>query len=189
MHVTYTETLAGNMWAQTWDTLWDIVRPDGFQFHSDRYVGKRRSLFANMTVIDMVKRYFIIIGSPFRAMVKYNYSISFSADDFYISLGLSPMTASFWSNSQFVKPQMNDQDSHPTSCHPSSLDMNDGDDFRMELCGDDGSEDTFVTVHHEMGHVQYYMSYSGQPPLFRVSHTSIYAKFESTFMMYFIGRS
>lgn len=45
--------------------------------------------------------------------------------------------------------------------------MGDGEDFRMELCGE-RDEDTFVTVHHEMGHIQYYMSYASQPPLFRV---------------------
>ena len=37
----------------------------------------------------------------------------------------------------------------------------------MELCGV-SDEDTFTTIHHEMGHIQYYMSYSDQPPLFRV---------------------
>ena len=37
----------------------------------------------------------------------------------------------------------------------------------MELCGV-SSEDTFITLHHEMGHIQYYMNYAQQPPLFRV---------------------
>ena len=39
--------------------------------------------------------------------------------------------------------------------------------FRMELCGSQ-SEDTFLTIHHEMGHIEYYMSYVQQPPIFRV---------------------
>ena len=29
------------------------------------------------------------------------------------------------------------------------------------------SEDDFFVVHHEMGHIEYYMSYSGQPYFFR----------------------
>ncbi len=54
----------------------------------------------------------------------------------------------------------------------------------MELCGDQ-SEDTFITLHHEMGHIQYYMNYADRDPLFRdgaspafheaVGDTSIYA--------------
>ena len=39
--------------------------------------------------------------------------------------------------------------------------------YRMELCGSQ-SEDTFLTIHHEMGHIEYYMAYANQPVLFRV---------------------
>ena len=39
--------------------------------------------------------------------------------------------------------------------------------FRIEMCGD-VSEETFLTLHHEMGHIQYYMAYSDQPAIFRV---------------------
>jgi hypothetical protein len=35
------------------------------------------------------------------------------------------------------------------------------------MCGDQ-SEDTFLTAHHEMGHVQYYMNYADIKPIFRV---------------------
>ena len=35
------------------------------------------------------------------------------------------------------------------------------------MCGDQ-SEETFFTIHHEMGHVQYYMNYAQLPTIFRV---------------------
>ena len=35
------------------------------------------------------------------------------------------------------------------------------------MCGDQ-SEETFFTIHHEMGHVQYYMNYAKLPTIFRV---------------------
>lgn len=35
------------------------------------------------------------------------------------------------------------------------------------MCGD-ADEETFSTIHHEMGHVQYYMNYADQWPIFRV---------------------
>ena len=44
-------------------------------------------------------------------------------------MGLGPMTESFWLRSQFVKP---DGQREATSCHPSALDMTNGDDFRYE---------------------------------------------------------
>ena len=39
--------------------------------------------------------------------------------------------------------------------------------IRIEMCGIQ-SEETFSTIHHEMGHIQYYMNYAHQPPIFRV---------------------
>ena len=30
--------------------------------------------------------------------------------------------------------------------------------------------DNLITIHHEMGHIQYFMHYSGQPAIFRSSH-------------------
>ena len=34
------------------------------------------------------------------------------------------------------------------------------------MCTDKTTED-FITVHHEMGHVQYFMAYNEQPTIFR----------------------
>lgn len=39
--------------------------------------------------------------------------------------------------------------------------------FRMLLCAEVTKEDFYV-IHHEMGHIEYYMSYRKQPTLFQV---------------------
>lgn len=88
------------------------------------------------------------------------------AEDFYVSLGLEPMTDKFWSNSFF------EQSTNLSTCHGSAADMYDEDDFRMIVCADK-SLDGFYTIVHEMGHIEYYASYSDQqPPLFRDSASS-----------------
>lgn len=45
--------------------------------------------------------------------------------------------------------------------------------YRIKMCTvvDDN---TFVTVHHEMGHIQYYMAYSDQPPIFKAGANSAF---------------
>ena len=105
------------------------------------------------------------------------------------------MTNEFYARSQFMRPV---NKSKLTSCHPSAINMFSGNDFRIEvsffecltvspgphlerleenptfhglhllqMCGDQ-SEETFFTIHHEMGHVQYYMNYAQLPTIFRV---------------------
>ena len=51
-------------------------------------------------------------------------------------------------------------------CHPTAWDMGDGEDFRIKMCTD-VNMDYLLTIHHEMGHIQYDMQYATQPPQFR----------------------
>ncbi len=114
------------MWAQTWSSVWDIVRPE--EFRKPSQMPGRRELFGNMTVLDMVERccYFFFKG---KSLADVDFFSIPRAEDFYVSMGFDPMTAEFWRNSQFVKPPL--QKSESTSCHPSSLDMSNGGDFRQ----------------------------------------------------------
>lgn len=48
----------------------------------------------------------------------------------------------------------------------SAWDFADGEDFRIKMCTKVNMED-FVTVHHEMGHIQYFILYKDQPNVFR----------------------
>jgi len=84
-----------------------------------------------------------------------------TAEQFFTSIGLSPMTLKFWAFSMFTKPIDRD-----VVCHPSAFDMAYHDDYRVKICTAI-TEDYFYTAHHEMGHVEYYMSYKDQPYYYR----------------------
>ena len=47
------------------------------------------------------------------------------AEEFFTSIGLERMPASFWTNSMLVKP-----DDRDVVCHASAWDFNNGTDFR-----------------------------------------------------------
>ena len=51
-------------------------------------------------------------------------------------------------------------------CHPTAWDLFNGEDFRIKMCTD-VNMDYLLTIHHEMGHIQYYMQYAVHPPQFR----------------------
>ncbi|KAI1294742.1 Angiotensin-converting enzyme [Halotydeus destructor] len=57
-------------------------------------------------------------------------------------------------------------DGRDVVCHASAWDLEAKDDVRIKQCTRITHEDLLVT-HHEMGHIQYYMLYSGQPYLFK----------------------
>jgi len=51
-------------------------------------------------------------------------------------------------------------------CHASAWDFYNAKDVRIKQCTDITMQD-LITVHHEMGHVEYYLQYKGQPVRFR----------------------
>uniref|UniRef100_A0A1I8H8U4 Angiotensin-converting enzyme n=1 Tax=Macrostomum lignano TaxID=282301 RepID=A0A1I8H8U4_9PLAT len=90
------------------------------------------------------------------------------ADEFYRSLGLPKMTETFWRKSVFLKPK-----DHKMNCHGTAFDMHSAsrDDFRIKMCTRMDMS-SFSTVHHEMGHIMYFMLYSHQPVLFQESQVN-----------------
>ncbi|UYV61439.1 SETMAR, partial [Cordylochernes scorpioides] len=83
------------------------------------------------------------------------------SEDFFTSLGMKRMTPEFWHYSELEKLE-----DRAMVCHPSAWDMCADDDFRIKQCTVPTQED-LVTVHHEMGHIQYYQQYADQPDAFR----------------------
>ena len=83
------------------------------------------------------------------------------SDDFFRSIGLDPMTDDFWDKSVRTKPEGKEM-----VCHASAWDFYGKTDFRIKMCTVLTSGD-FQTVHHEMGHIQYFMQYKDQPIEFR----------------------
>jgi len=78
-----------------------------------------------------------------------------------VSLNLTRMPQEFWQHSIIEKPQGRD-----LICHASAWDFCNGKDFRIKQCTDVTMTD-FITAHHEMGHIQYYLQYKHQPEVFR----------------------
>ncbi|KAM9006207.1 angiotensin-converting enzyme isoform X2 [Sarcophilus harrisii] len=129
--------LLGNMWAQTWSNIYKLMVP----FPSASQVDATPAMKEQ--------------GWTVRRMFE-------EADKFFQSLGLLPLPPEFWNKSMLEKPN----DSREVVCHASAWDFYNGKDFRIKQCTTVNMEDLIV-IHHEMGHVQYFMQYKDQPIAFR----------------------
>lgn len=83
------------------------------------------------------------------------------AEDFFTSLNLTAMPPLFWEKSIIEKPE-----GRELVCHASAWDFYNGEDFRIKMCTRIEMED-LLTIHHEMGHIQYYLQYKDQPYLYK----------------------
>ncbi|CAF0854727.1 unnamed protein product [Didymodactylos carnosus] len=84
------------------------------------------------------------------------------AENFYTSIDLYSMTENFWTKSMFERPKDRNVD-----CKASAFDMRNTDDYRIKICTE-VDDNNFYIVHHEMGHIEYYMAYSkSQPYVYR----------------------
>lgn len=89
------------MWAQQWDNIYEILVP-----------------YPEIASIDVTT-----------AMREQGYDpvrMFRTAESFYISIGLDPMTPTFWEKSMIVKPT----DGREVVCHASANDLGIGDDYR-----------------------------------------------------------
>nr|DBA34374.1 TPA: hypothetical protein GDO54_001937 [Pyxicephalus adspersus] len=83
------------------------------------------------------------------------------AENFFKSVNLFALNSNFWNNSMLVEPT----DGRKAVCHPTAWDLG-MNDFRIKMCTKINMED-FLTVHHELGHIQYDMAYHPLPMLLR----------------------
>lgn len=130
--------LLGNMWGQQW-VLTDIASP-----------------FPNKQSVDVTDE-----------MLKQQYTpkkMFEMAENFFVSLNMSKMPATFWEKSIIEKPN----DNRDMICHASAWDFAIDGDVRIKQCTRVTME-SFFTVHHEMGHIEYYLAYHKQPFEFRAS--------------------
>jgi peptidyl-dipeptidase A len=128
--------LLGNMWAQEWGNIYDVVAPAGV---GD--VGYDTTQLLTAKGYDPIK------------MVK-------AGEGFYSSLGFAALPQTFWERSQIVKPR-----DREVICHASAWDLDNKDDLRIKMCTKVNSDD-FVTIHHELGHNYYQRAYNKQPFLY-----------------------
>jgi peptidyl-dipeptidase A len=124
--------LLGNMWAQEWGDIYDLVAPPG--------AGD-----IGYDIGDLLKAQ----GYDEMKMVK-------TGEGFFSSLGFAPLPDSFYARSQFLKPK-----DREVVCHASAWDIDQKDDLRIKMCIKINTGD-FVTIHHELGHNYYQRAYNSQ---------------------------
>ncbi|GAB4529510.1 MAG: M2 family metallopeptidase [Amphiplicatus sp.] len=96
--------LLGNMWAQSWAPLADIVAPEG--------AGEPIDLDALLAEKGYTPE-----------------KMTRTAEAFFTSLGFEPLPETFWERSQIVKPE-----GREVVCHASAWNLDDKDDLRIKMC-------------------------------------------------------
>ena len=109
--------LLGNMWAQSWGNIYDLVAPE----NADPGYDVTAQLAAhNYDEIKMVK----------------------GAETFFTSLGFEALPETFWQRSLFTKPEDRD-----VICHASAWDLDSKDDIRIKMCIQKTGEEFNVIHH------------------------------------------
>jgi len=103
--------LLGNMWAQSWENIYDIVGPE------------HNAAGYDLSAILQAEKF-----DPIR-MVR-------TGQAFFSSLGFAELPDTFWERSLFVKPADRD-----VVCHPSAWTIDEKDDLRIKMCIDINAED------------------------------------------------
>jgi len=109
--------LLGNMWAQDWGNIADIVAPPA---SSPGY---------DLNKVLVAKGY-----DPIR-MVK-------TGEAFFTSLGLPPLPDTFWTRSLITRPQ-----DREVQCHASAWNIDNLDDIRIKMCTQVNAEDFSTVHH------------------------------------------
>jgi peptidyl-dipeptidase A len=109
--------LLGNMWAQQWGNIYDIVAPKtaASSYDLDKLLEAKG--------YDAVK------------MVK-------TGENFYSSLGYAPLPETFWERSLITRPQ-----DREVVCHASAWNIDDKDDIRIKMCTKVNAEDFRTVHH------------------------------------------
>jgi len=109
--------LLGNMWAQSWGNIYDLVAPGD----ADPGYDLTELLVANN--YDAEK------------MVK-------TGEAFFTSLGLAPLPETFWERSQITKPE-----GREVACHASAWNLDGADDLRIKMCTKVNADDFQTVHH------------------------------------------
>ena len=109
--------LLGNMWAQDWTGVYELVKPAN--------AGSTIDVTALLAEHDY----------DAKKMVK-------TAEGFFTSLGLEPLPETFWKRSLFTKPRDRD-----VQCHASAWNIDNVDDIRIKMCIKEDYEDFVTIHH------------------------------------------
>uniref|UniRef100_A0A8C3WP06 Angiotensin-converting enzyme n=1 Tax=Catagonus wagneri TaxID=51154 RepID=A0A8C3WP06_9CETA len=127
----------GNMWAQSWVSILDLVLP-----------------FPEKPPEDVTR---IMRGQHWKPKKMFQ-----EAEKFFTSLGLLSTPPEFWKNSMMERPT----DGREVECHASAWDFYNGEDFRIKKCTEVTIED-LLSIFHQMGHIQYFLQYKNLSVIFR----------------------
>jgi peptidyl-dipeptidase A len=83
------------------------------------------------------------------------------AEGFFVSLGMPELPETFWERSLITKPR-----DREVQCHASAWDLTYAGDVRIKMCTE-VNQDDLVTLHHELGHIYYFLAYNQLPALFQ----------------------
>jgi peptidyl-dipeptidase A len=109
--------LTGNLWAQQWGYIYDLVAPTGLPQGYD------------LTALLRAKKL------DAKEMVRYG-------ERFFSSLGFAPLPQTFWERSLFVRPRDRD-----VVCHASAWSIDAKDDIRLKMCIEANAEDFVTIHH------------------------------------------
>ncbi len=109
--------LFGNMWAQEWENIFDLVEP-----------------YPNQGSLDVDKKL-----KEKKVDAKKMVQLG---EGFFTSLGLDPLPKTFWERSLFSRPQDRD-----VVCHASAWDVSWNDDLRIKMCIEPTEEDLITIHH------------------------------------------
>lgn len=109
--------LLGNMWAQEWGSIGDVVTAGG----GEPTVNLDAALVEKgYTPVSMVE----------------------AGEDFFSSLGFEPLPDTFWERSQIVQPE-----GREVVCHASAWNLDSKEDIRIKMCTTVGAEDFVTIHH------------------------------------------
>lgn len=109
--------LLGNMWAQTWGNINDLVEPEGA---APSYDLTERLVANDYTPIKIFE----------------------TGEDFFSSLGFAPLPDTFWERSLLTKPA-----DREVACHASAWDLDWADDIRVKMCTKVNADDFRTVHH------------------------------------------
>ncbi len=111
--------LLGNMWAQEWGNIYDIVAP------------RTAAPQFDLTTLLRAKK------TDAKGMARYG-------EGFFTSLGFDSLPPTFWTRSLFTKPA-----DREVVCHASAWDIDNLEDVRIKMCIEVTGEDFVVVHHEE----------------------------------------
>jgi len=107
----------GNIWAQQWGNIYDIVKPEG-----------------SAAAYDLTK---LLQGNGYEHMRMVE-----TGENFFSSLGFQELPETFWERSLFIKPR-----DRNVQCHASAWNIDSKDDLRIKMCIDVTGEDFVTIHH------------------------------------------